>query len=259
MYDKSRTTARLCIVALGVAWFVVCGCLFSAILILKDRSTFGFYLVPLSNTTADLSSFFINIFIALLTDALGFIHGTSLRRVLYQEKRLLFNTNLHQFNSARNSAPNRWPSNILCAICLIICYAATSQLFVVIVDAYVNVYVNGIAIAVLRFGLMGQAAIGTWCIFSTIRNTPIWSSNPLHNCLILLHGGGLKPTSGYSMLPVSQQSIGFASKKPCRAQIRLLVAHSSVEAHFEVYLGFSNSCDFLGSGDTCRVLEHKRQ
>ena len=116
-FDKSRTTAILSIFGLLLTWLAVVGCLLAAVLILKDRSAFYPRLIPLPTAAADATSFIINILVALFTDCLGFIHGTSLRWALYREGRLHFNTNIRLFNSARKSSPNRWPANLICIAC----------------------------------------------------------------------------------------------------------------------------------------------
>jgi hypothetical protein len=137
-------------------------------------------------------SFIINILVACVTDCVGYIHGTPLRWALYREDRLEFNTNTRLFTNARSSTPNRWPSNVLCVASLILCYAATSLLFTRVGPIYgghdisLRVIVNRMAITALGLRLMGQAAIASWCLLSTLREIPTWSSNPLNNTLARL-------------------------------------------------------------------------
>jgi hypothetical protein len=72
-------------------------------------------------------------------------------------------------------------------------YAATSQLFIKgepVVEEQVlvqHVLVNRMAIAAHGLGLMDQAAVASWCLFSTFKETPMWSSNPLSNTLAWLN------------------------------------------------------------------------
>lgn len=160
-YDISRTTAKLCKTGLIFTWLVVIGCLVAAVLVIKVPGVYFLRYIPLSTTASEALSFTINILVALITDCLGYIHGTSLRWALYRENRLYFNTNIRLFTSARRSAPNRWPANALCIASLILCYAATSQLFIKGSPSDKYVIINRMAIAALGLGLMCQAAVAS--------------------------------------------------------------------------------------------------
>jgi hypothetical protein len=227
-FDVSQTTATLCIIGLIFTWFAVLGCLVAAVFVIKIPGVHFLRSIPPSTSVSEVLcslppstpvpevlSLIINILVALVTDCLGFIHGTSLRWALYRENRLYFNTNIRLFTSARRSAPNRWPSNVLCIASLILCYAATSQLFI---RGPVAGVINRMAIAALGFGLMGQAAVASWCLFSTLKETPTWSSNPLNNTLAWLSVANSGYVQGRCMMSVHQQTLPIQQSRPQKKQ-----------------------------------------
>ncbi|PMD29192.1 hypothetical protein L207DRAFT_504579 [Hyaloscypha variabilis F] len=231
-FNDSRATAILCLISLAFTWLAVIGCFVAAVLVIKVPGVPGVYflqLAPLSTTAAEALSFAINIVVGLITDGIGFIHGTSLRWSLYHERRLHFNTNIRLFTSARRSAPNRWPSNLLCITSLILCYAATSQLFVKFGDPAGHFWVNRMAIAALGLGLLIQAAVATWCIFSTLKAIPTWSSNPLNNALTRLHLTDLAYVHGRCMMSVHQRSVPQLKTRPLKKQRSLFTVRYSIK------------------------------
>jgi hypothetical protein len=228
-FDRSSTTASACIAGLALSGFATIGSLIGGLCILCNSTTHFFYQVPLPTAGAEATSLVVNILVALLTDSMGYIHATSLRWALYREDRLKFNTNIRLFNSARKSAPNRWPANFCWIISLILCYAATSQMFVHghINSLTTNTHVNGVALLALAFGLFVQVALSTWCLFSTSRLVSTWSSNPLNNCLALLHGT-LEHTPGRCMLSVHQANMVAQPKRPSERQKSARLTKGSV-------------------------------
>ena len=227
-FDVSRITAILCKIGLIFTWLTVVICLVvAAALMINPPGRPFLCLLSLSSTASEALSFTVNILVALLTDCLGFIHSTSLRWALYREDRLFFNTNLRLFTSARRSAPNRWPSNALCMASLILCYAATSQLFIKSQEVYAStqgsatiqyVLVNRMAIAALGLGLMGQAAVASWCLCSTLKEIPTWSSNPLNNTLAWLNFGNSGSVHGRCMMSVHQRNLPARKSRPQKRQ-----------------------------------------
>jgi hypothetical protein len=217
-YDDSRTTIICCMFSLILAWLAIIGCLIAVVLIAKrPGSEPSLKLIRLSRTATEALTFTTNIIVTLVIDCLGFIHGTSLRWALYREGRLHFNSNIRLLTSARKSAPNRWPSNVLCFACMILCYAATSQLFLKYgfsTQLAEYVWINTIAIAALGLGLMGQAIVATWCVFSTLKETPTWSSNPLNNALVRLWLGDMDHVEGRCMMSVHQQNLPSEKTRP---------------------------------------------
>lgn len=195
--DRGHSTRLRCLVGLGATWLAILGCLISSVFIIATQGGSCVLETPLSAAGARGASFFINVFLVLFTDALGYIHTISLRWALFREGRLDFNTNTRIFNSTRRSLSNWWPTNFLAISSLVLCYAATSQIFIrstrktgpnftVIEEGF---FVNGIAIFALGLGLFGQAIIATWCMIADSRSIPTWSSNPLTNTLAYMHKG----------------------------------------------------------------------
>ncbi|KUJ20818.1 uncharacterized protein LY89DRAFT_682489 [Mollisia scopiformis] len=209
-YDRGQTTRLLCLIGLVFAWLVCIACIVLGTLCLIKQTNSPWtditgivikqparrlYITGLSTTSGEALSFMTNVFVALATDSLGYIHATSLRWALFREGRLQFNTNLRLFTSTRKYAPNRWPANLISIISLILCYAASSQLF--LRDAQEKpgigpqnvVAVNGVAILTLALGIFGKASIATWIMASGSKHIPTWSSNALNNALVLTHHG----------------------------------------------------------------------
>lgn len=214
---RGHSTRFGCLLALGAAWLAILGCLISSIFIIVTQGGSCIYETDLTATSARGMSFLINILLALFTDSLGYIHATSLRWALFRDGRLDFNTNIRFFNSARRSFTNWWPSNLLAISSLILCYAATSQIFIkgsrktdpnseVMEEGF---FVNGIAIFALGLGLLGQAVIATWCMIADSRSIPTWSSNPITNTLAYMHEG-LPHRSGRCMTSVHESRIGYS-------------------------------------------------
>ncbi|KAE9363063.1 hypothetical protein N431DRAFT_139141 [Stipitochalara longipes BDJ] len=195
--DRGHSTRFGCLLGLGVTWLAILGCLISSVFIIATQGRSCVYETPMTLAGARGASFVINVLLALFTDALGYIHTTSLRWALFRENRLDFNTNTRLFNSTRRSLSNWWPTNVLAIVSLVLCYASTSQIFITgtrttnsksttIEEGF---FVNGIAIFALGLGLFGQAAIATWCMIADSRSIPTWSSNPLTNTLAYMHEG----------------------------------------------------------------------
>jgi hypothetical protein len=195
--DRGHSTRFGCVLALGAAWLAIIGCTVSSVFIIATQGGSYVYETSLSAAGARATSFVINVFLVLFTDALGYIHTTSLRWALFRENRLDFNSNARLFNSTRKSLSNWWPTNLLSITSLVLCYASTSQIFISggrktelhSTTTEEGIFVNGTAIFTLGLGLFGQAVIATWCMIVDLRSIPTWSSNPLTNTLAYMHEG----------------------------------------------------------------------
>ncbi|KAN0104405.1 hypothetical protein V8E51_010150 [Hyaloscypha variabilis] len=195
--DRGHSTRFGCVLALGAAWLAIIGCTVSSVFIIATQGGSYVYETSLSAAGARATSFVINVFLVLFTDALGYIHTTSLRWALFRENRLDFNSNARLFNSTRKSLSNWWPTNLLSITSLVLCYASTSQIFISggrktelhSTTTEEGIFVNGTAIFTLGLGLFGQAVIATWCMIADLRSIPTWSSNPLTNTLAYMHEG----------------------------------------------------------------------
>ena len=70
------------------------------------------------------------------------------------------------------------------------CYAASGQLFLFNGTAdETNFVLNGIAVAALGIGILGQALISTMALRHAGKLIPTWSSNPLNTVLVCIHQG----------------------------------------------------------------------
>jgi hypothetical protein len=90
-----------------------------------------------------------------------------------------------------------------------------------------NFYVNGIAVAALGLGLLGQAAITTWSMVSMSSSIGSWSSNSLNNTLVLLHEG-LEAKRGRCMMSVHQSSLPSEPNYPLKSQKSALRATHTI-------------------------------
>ncbi|KAH8687993.1 hypothetical protein BGZ60DRAFT_394964 [Tricladium varicosporioides] len=137
---------------------------------------------------------------------MGYIHSVSLRWALWHEKGSISNLRPRLLNNTRKFWLHRWYTNMLSFWFLIMSYAATSQIFPARVDAYLTqtghseaiVYyftdesglaVNGIALAGLGIGILGQGLISVFCLFRSGSNILSWSSHPLKIVLACHHAG----------------------------------------------------------------------
>lgn len=247
-FDKCNTTRISCTGGLSIAICASLGCMISSGVMLHNLNGWIFQETSLSVAAAEALLFVINILVALLTDAMGYIHGTSLRWALYREGRLNFNTNIRLFTSARKNAPNRWPANVICITSLILCYAATSQLLVpgtvrqwheptpweYTYDDFftAEICLNGIALFALGLGLLGQVAICAWAMLSSNSKIATWSSNPLNNTLALQHHHlqhhHLQRLPGRCMMSVHQAEQPTQPIKPSPKQRSVAKGNSSV-------------------------------
>jgi hypothetical protein len=239
-FDPAHGTRTACAVGLVVSWIASVACIATAVsiyllrnLLVQPLGFLGLYgeFVPLV----------LNLGAAFCTDCLGYIHATSLRWALQREGRLHFNSNNRLMTSARRSAPNRWFTNASWAFCLIITYAAISQLFIIIgyqhpVDIGVlgltvpyATGLNTIALAALGVGILGQAIISTWCLLTTSESIPTWSSNPLTITLASRHLG-LEHRSGRCMFSVHFSSQDARPSCPSRRQMSAYKADPSIKA-----------------------------
>lgn len=106
-FDRSEGAFYARVFGLALAWCARFGLLVSSTYILEDPNTHCFRQVALLKLGAEALAFVINVFVALFTDALGYIHDTSLSWSLYREGRLDSNTNIRLLSSACKSSPNR--------------------------------------------------------------------------------------------------------------------------------------------------------
>lgn len=143
-----------------------------------------------SGLPGEAASFIVNLILTQCLEGLAYVHSVSLRWALLKENRLVFNTNIRLMTSSSLSRPNSWYINAISAALLILCYAATSMLFIPRVEvddgSYHGTHVNLLALLVLGLALLGQTLLAIWCYYSNLRNIPTWSSNPLNTTVLML-------------------------------------------------------------------------
>lgn len=243
-FDRALTTRNICIIGLLVSWIIVAACSVLAYLMLNGAGPVGTGIIgrnPPSTILQAIIALLLNIVVACCTECLGYLHSISLRWALWREGRLAFNSNLRLLNSARSCAPNRWYTNILLAIFLVISYAAPSQILLVKAYEYQDndfgtsyqfegsygYTVNGAAIAALGIGMVGQVVIVTWCLIATYKTIPTWSSSPLNTTLACLYDG-LFHREGRCMRPVNSNGLPSGPISPQRIQPSACAAEPSV-------------------------------
>ena len=91
------------------------------------------------------------------------------------------------------------------------CYASSSQLFLTGNTAEQESFVlNGVAVAALGTGILGQSAISSLCVWNSSAHIPSWSSNPLNTTLVCMHFG-LRRNRNRRMLSIF--GLGIKSSK----------------------------------------------
>ncbi|KAF4627697.1 hypothetical protein G7Y89_g10458 [Cudoniella acicularis] len=206
-FDKGLTTRNICIAGLVASWILgILGLIFAGFMI-KEGGLRGAGSVGNENPPIFTKFGFpllANLGVALSTECMGYIHSVSLRWALWREDRLFFNSNLRLFTSTRRFSPHRWYINLLLFGFLVVSYSASAQIFPLGVYASQKdiegrrsiIYyfggewglaVNGIAVAGLAIGIIGQALISTWCVTTSKSKIPTWSSHPGNTALTCLH------------------------------------------------------------------------
>ncbi|KAL9620129.1 MAG: hypothetical protein Q9160_005335 [Pyrenula sp. 1 TL-2023] len=202
-FDASATTEYACIGAIYLGAFACMVCLvisittFVACIRLRNRSNrvdfwSSGYLLPLPTAAVEVLSLAMNFVFTICLESLAFVHATSLRWALYRENRLHFNTNLRLLTNAKSSGPNKWYINVISTACLILCYVATSQIFMTADDFSPSdisdaVLINPIALPILGICLLCYVVIATWAMKWNHRHVPTWSSSPITNALATRH------------------------------------------------------------------------
>ncbi|TVY84882.1 hypothetical protein LSUE1_G001076 [Lachnellula suecica] len=194
--DKAIGTRNLCIFGLFLSWLTGVAafaggtyCVYLTIQGFKPH-------FEISHLAKEVLPLGINIILTFLNESMGYIHSTSLRWSLQTEDHLTFSSNLRLLSSSKISKPNKWYSNLLFLLCIVLSYATTSLIFLgwnpalmktFSAEAFPTGYspsssspmieVSGVALIVFGISLLGQASISTWALATTL--IPTWSSNPL--------------------------------------------------------------------------------
>ncbi|KAJ5087231.1 hypothetical protein N7456_010847 [Penicillium angulare] len=229
--DRASNTRHGCIGAIVVGMVLSFLCLISGTYMLVVKKKRLGAPISLSTPGQEALSLAINLVLALCTDGMMFVHSASLRWELYREHRLEFNTNIRLFTSSKKFGPNKWYINVIALVCLILSYAASSVLFVTLVNDEElghSIMINATALVALGLGLVGQALIGIWCLVASHKHILTWSSNPLNSALVLLQSGDLTPRPGRCMQPVHQRHAPAQPAYPTKAQGSIFRANRTV-------------------------------
>jgi hypothetical protein len=174
--------------------------------------------------TGEAISLFINLVLTQCLEGLAFVHSISLRWALIRESRLKFNTNIRLFTSSRSSRANGKFANAISAALVILCYAATSLLFIPFYDmtygyTYYGTFVNSVALWTLGVALLGQTLIAILCFYSNLQTIPSWTANPLNTTVIVLAQNSTHRKAGRCML--SLESVESSTQnRPTQPQSR---------------------------------------
>jgi hypothetical protein len=237
--DAASSTRTCCIAAVATGAVLALFCLISGIYILCTKPTTLGVSISISPSAQEVLALAINVLLALCTDGMMFVHSVSLRWALYREGRLEFNTNIRLLTSSRKFGPNRWYINLVALACLVLTYASSSVLFLsdLTVPKFETdasppqhrpVLINGTALVALGLGLTGQAAIAIWCLASSCRSIPTWSSNPLNTALAVSQKGDLVRRPGRCMLSVHQRHMSSEETYPLKRQGNMLRVQGAV-------------------------------
>ncbi|KAJ6107852.1 hypothetical protein N7523_009175 [Penicillium sp. IBT 18751x] len=224
-YDTANATKVGCIAAVSTGGILSLLCLIAGVYLLRTNQTTLGALVPISTSGQEAMALAINIILALCTDGMMFAHSVSLRWALYHEDRLEFNTNIRLFTSAKKFGPNRWYVNLVALACLMLSYASSSVLL--LSDQAIPrsegedqrpLMINATALVTLGVGLAGQAVIAAWCVASSHKWIPTWSSNPLNTALAAMQKGEIAHRPGRCMLSIHQRHMSSQETYPSRRQ-----------------------------------------
>jgi hypothetical protein len=142
----------------------------SIILLFRPKFSASDFEIDLSTFWRTVVSLLFNVLVAGCVGCHGYIHMISLRWARWREGRLQFSSNHRLLTRARKCPPNRWYTNALSAVCIIVCYSGSDQLLL---------FLNRLAAFVIGLGLLGLSGISTWGVMATLNSILTWSSNPL--------------------------------------------------------------------------------
>ena len=232
--QENSSARKSCIFNLVWGGVLCFSCFVAAVALLSSFDTFAgtkaVRTLHLTSGGAEAMLFIVNIILTQVLDGLAYVHSISLRWALLKEQRLSFNTNIRLFTASHQHGPNKWYGNLLSAACLVLCYAATSQLIVNHdpKSGYFNetqptgdvniMYLNSVALLVLALGLLGNVILGVWCLLTSLKDTQLWSANPLATTLTALNIGLLQHRPGRSMRSVTSRTVPAAPSKPSARQ-----------------------------------------
>ncbi|EXJ57807.1 uncharacterized protein A1O5_12365 [Cladophialophora psammophila CBS 110553] len=209
-----------------------------------------------SSIIGELLPLAFNIVVAILTDILSFAHSVSLRRVLYKENRLEYNSNLRLFTSTKRCNSNRWPANLMSAILLVTSYTAANAALYVYKEqnGAKNISLNAVAFMALGISLIGQIIIAIWSLYGADDWVHSWSANPLNTALPFLNKGVRYRVLGRGMMSVrdilAQTPAG--PKRPQERQQNMIKGYPHV-GYMLWIVGAALAPDLLFAAIVCRL------
>lgn len=236
-YDKALTTRTNCIIGILFSSLLAVGCLGASAVVLstqkqtQDNILQGTRAVSIPILAKELLPLAFSIIVACCTEALSYVHSTTLRWALIREERLEFNSNLRLFTASKTVWAAGKCANFISAVLLVICYTASGQLFVSELQSSssARVIVNGIALVMLGIGLLGLSIINSLCLITSGSSILTWSPNPLTTALACLQGGILWYRPGRGMMSVHSANMpaqpleAHPTQRPAREAYRTTV------------------------------------
>lgn len=155
--------------------------------------------------TSILVQLLVNLLVTIILDTTNYIHATTLKWALFKEGRLIFNSNVRLFTSAKAHGPNSWYMNWISLLGLAISYGATSAAItdVVIVGEWDErmreveygpsetlgdiIDINGLAIFALGVGVFLQVSVSTYSLLCS-SEVKTWNNTLLSNARAWLDG-----------------------------------------------------------------------
>jgi hypothetical protein len=236
--DANLSTRTQCLAAIILGVLGSAACVACGIVLYYLETPQVVYNLPLSIPSGGLEalSFVVNLILTQICEGLAYTHSVSLRWALLQENALEYNTNIRLFTNSKHNAANKWYSNGLSAICLILCYASTSQLFLLgdsgIKDSPNNYnfqpYINCVALWTLAIALFFQSLLACWCLYGNLMSMQTWSSNPLVATISALDPaqGFIQHRPGRCMLSARSRNVQAIACQPSIRQPNLFSTRS---------------------------------
>jgi hypothetical protein len=188
--------------------------------------------VNLSSYAREAISLCLNVPVTVCNDIAGYIHTVSLPWALQKESKLTFNSNLRLFTRARHSTANSWYTNLLMIVLMIMSYASNALIFIDDsssdnLPAGTNTFVCGYAAITLGIAILGQAAVATMSLLSSV-NVPTWSSDPLETAAACMSFGNLRHAHDRCLRGVHERQEPSTPVVPRRRQKSAYSAHKEV-------------------------------
>jgi hypothetical protein len=226
-YDRSLTSRRYALVGVACSIIFSCSCIIAGSVTLANNGVYGVTNVANMDNSSlqeETLALALNLIVTLCTEAIGVIHGISLRSALASESRLHFNTNLRLLTAARglyNS--NGALLNGILAVLLIISYSSVSF---IVCNNEDSLAITGLPLLILGIALLLQVMIA----LSGMRAVKIltWSSSPFDLTAALVYHTQLTPVTLQCMRCVSDLDTYGGPARPSELQPSAWHAHHSI-------------------------------